>query len=422
MSSRGRSRITPIASANTACSTARATCASCSACWKKKASTISSRTRKPSTRWCWPIPSLGTRRRRLRVDSLHAKGAQGRRRGRTFLGHEGAQGALSRPPHGAERLRPDANATETASVRSRDVGGSGDGLRIRALRLSRRAVSPEEAQQEAEVRTQVGGVDHTSIEVEGNTMGLGVGNLVSLRPGPDGAESVPFWGEEDFAKQYLVVGASYSLSIDQHETGDVASSDEPFKARYQLLDSHTQFRPVRVTRKPRMPGRQTALVVGPGGRGDLDRQARARDGAVRLGPTRRAQREVVVLAACGARMGRGQVGRAAPPARRTRSNRGIPRRRSGSTHHHRRSLQQRQHAALRSASQPNPERHQEPQQQGRHGQQLQRTPLRRQEGPRRAAPAGREGHVDAGQARPDPARGREPRHRRRQRRNQLGEE
>ncbi len=30
-----------------------------------------------------------------------------------------------------------------------------------------------------------------------------------------------------------------------------------------MLDSHTQFRPARVTRKPHMPGRQTALVVGP---------------------------------------------------------------------------------------------------------------------------------------------------------------
>jgi len=124
---------------------------------------------------------------------------------------------------------------------------------------------PEDAQQEADVRTQAGSVDYTTIEVEGNTMGLGLGHLVSLQPGPDGAEAYPFWSEEDFGKQYLVVSATYSLSIDQLETGDVAGGDEPFKARYQLLDSHTQYRPSRVTRKPRMPGRQTALVVGPAG-------------------------------------------------------------------------------------------------------------------------------------------------------------
>ncbi len=121
----------------------------------------------------------------------------------------------------------------------------------------------EEAQQDATVRSQVGRVESTVVEVEGNTMGLGLGNLVSLRPGPEGADGEPFWSEEDFGKQYLVVGASYRLSVDQYETGDVTFSDEPFKATYQLLDSHTQFRPARVTRKPHMPGRQTALVVGP---------------------------------------------------------------------------------------------------------------------------------------------------------------
>ena len=124
---------------------------------------------------------------------------------------------------------------------------------------------PEEAQQEATARTRVARVVHIGIDVEGNTMGLGLGNLVSLRPGPDTVDGEPFWGEKDFDKQYLVVGASYSLSIDQYETGDVAFSDEPFKASYRLLDSHTQFRPQRRTPKPRMAGPQTALVVGPAG-------------------------------------------------------------------------------------------------------------------------------------------------------------
>jgi len=127
--------------------------------------------------------------------------------------------------------------------------------------------NPEEAQQETTVRSQARRVLHTSIEVEGNTMGVGLGNLLALRPGQlmsDDGDSIPFWSEADFDKQYLVVGASYSLSVNQHETGDVAA-DEPFKARYQLLDSQVEFRPSRVTPKPRMPGRQTALVVGPAG-------------------------------------------------------------------------------------------------------------------------------------------------------------
>src|SRR6202142_3774591 len=123
----------------------------------------------------------------------------------------------------------------------------------------------KEAQQEALVRTQAAKVHHTTIEVEGNTMGVGVGNLVSLRSGLAGGEFSPFWHEEDWGKQYLVTAAAYGLSVDQYETGDVAKNDEPFKAKYQLLDSHTQFQPQRTARKPQMRGPQTALVVGPPG-------------------------------------------------------------------------------------------------------------------------------------------------------------
>ena len=71
--------------------------------------------------------------------------------------------------------------------------------------------------------------------------------------------------DEDFSKQYLIVGASYSLSIDQYETGDVAKTDQPYRARSWLLDSQTQFRPARRERKPVMHGPQTAVVVGPPG-------------------------------------------------------------------------------------------------------------------------------------------------------------
>ena len=98
-----------------------------------------------------------------------------------FLGHEGAQGAVSRPTHGIERIRPHADPPEAAQF------GKGP----RKISLTAHPYEhydypgglsdPEEAQQEAEMRTQVGGVEHTLIEVEGNTMGLGVGNLVSLR-------------------------------------------------------------------------------------------------------------------------------------------------------------------------------------------------------------------------------------------------
>jgi type VI secretion system secreted protein VgrG len=123
-----------------------------------------------------------------------------------------------------------------------------------------------EAENEARVRQEGDYVANTVIEVEGNTMGLGVGNLVKLRkPLELGGDLNPFWDEADFDKQYVITSASYSISINQYETGDVADADEPFKATYTLLDSQLPFHPPRTAGKPRMDGPQTALVVGPAG-------------------------------------------------------------------------------------------------------------------------------------------------------------
>jgi len=127
--------------------------------------------------------------------------------------------------------------------------------------------NPDEAQREAALRTERRQASTLTVEAEGNTMGLGAGDLVSLRRGAEGSEGVldPFWKEADWDSQYLIVKASYSLSINQFETGEVADSDEPFRARYQLIDSKIPFRPERTAIKPEMPGPQTALVVGPAG-------------------------------------------------------------------------------------------------------------------------------------------------------------
>ncbi|HEX7508980.1 MAG TPA: type VI secretion system tip protein TssI/VgrG [Polyangia bacterium] len=123
-----------------------------------------------------------------------------------------------------------------------------------------------DAETEATVRVEGGHVGNTLIEVEGNTMGLGVGNLVTLKKPLSAADDLnPFWSDADFKKEYLITSATYSISINQYETGDVAASDEPFKATYMLLDSQSPFRPVRHAIKPRIEGPQTALVVGPSG-------------------------------------------------------------------------------------------------------------------------------------------------------------
>ena len=123
-----------------------------------------------------------------------------------------------------------------------------------------------DATEESLLRLQADVVANTMIEVEGNTMGLGVGDLVTLRkPLSISSDVNPFWTGDDFKKEYLITSATYTISVNQYETGDAADSDEPYQATYTLLDSHTQFRPQRTAVKPRIEGPQTALVVGPSG-------------------------------------------------------------------------------------------------------------------------------------------------------------
>jgi type VI secretion system secreted protein VgrG len=122
-----------------------------------------------------------------------------------------------------------------------------------------------EAEADAKVRLASDCVANTMIEVEGNTMGLGVGDLVTMAKALGEVDYNPFWSEADFSKKYLITSATYSISVNQYETGDVAPSDQPFRATYTLLDSRTEFRPRRRAFKPRIEGPQTAVVVGPAG-------------------------------------------------------------------------------------------------------------------------------------------------------------
>jgi len=121
-----------------------------------------------------------------------------------------------------------------------------------------------EANMDACIREQMDHVGNNVIQVEGNTLGLGVGDLVSLEKSAILLGDIsPFWSDGDFKKQYLITSATYSISINQAETGDTAGADEPFRATYTLLDSQTPFRPQRTAYKPRIEGPQTAIVVGP---------------------------------------------------------------------------------------------------------------------------------------------------------------
>lgn len=118
-----------------------------------------------------------------------------------------------------------------------------------------------QAKAEAKVRSEADRSANHLIEVEGNTMGVGVGDLVKLKPDAR-TLSNPFWGIDDIKAEYMVTAATYSFTINQHEAGDPGVEDEPFRARYTLMDARQQYRPLRTARKPRIEGPQTAVVVG----------------------------------------------------------------------------------------------------------------------------------------------------------------
>jgi type VI secretion system secreted protein VgrG len=116
---------------------------------------------------------------------------------------------------------------------------------------------------DAKVRMEIETAANTVVEVEGNTVGLGVGDMVSIDTVPDqetGESYNPFWATLDLKKKHLITEATYSMSINEHESGDAAEG-EPFTVTYTLLDGDLRFRPPRTAVKPRIEGPQTAVIV-----------------------------------------------------------------------------------------------------------------------------------------------------------------
>jgi type VI secretion system secreted protein VgrG len=89
----------------------------------------------------------------------------------------------------------------------------------------------------------------------GNVRGLGVGNLFDLVVPPPGASQ----------HEYLVDFASYDLRVGGYETKASANADNVFFVHFTVLDSKRQFRPERRFKPKKMPGPQTATVVGKSG-------------------------------------------------------------------------------------------------------------------------------------------------------------
>ena len=159
-------------------------------------------------------------------------------------------------------------------------------------------VQQPDGEQYAAVRIDELGTQFETAHAATNARGLTVGSLLTLEDHP----------RDDQNREYLIVGASYDLSFENYESLPEAGGTS-YQCAFVAMPSAQQFRPKRLTPKPFVQGPQTAVVVGPGGRGDLHRQVRPGEGAVPLGPARQEGREQLLLDPRVAAVGRQGLGR-----------------------------------------------------------------------------------------------------------------
>jgi len=89
----------------------------------------------------------------------------------------------------------------------------------------------------------------------GNVRGLGAGNIFDLVIPPPTASR----------HEYLVDYASYDLRVGGYESKANVDTDNVFFMQFTVLDSQRQYRPERRFKPKKMPGPQTATVVGKSG-------------------------------------------------------------------------------------------------------------------------------------------------------------
>lgn len=91
--------------------------------------------------------------------------------------------------------------------------------------------------------------EHDRVHLDGNIHALGAGDLFTLEGHP----------REDQNRKYLIVAASYALTLDPGAGAD------PFSSHLEVMPAAEPFRAACVTRRGHMPGPQTAIVVGKSG-------------------------------------------------------------------------------------------------------------------------------------------------------------
>ncbi len=105
----------------------------------------------------------------------------------------------------------------------------------------------------ARLRLEELNAQHESARGSTNVQGIGVGALFELTEHPRAEQN----------RQYLITSARYHLDGGGFESGD--DSGAGYSASIMSVPVTVPFRSERVSARPRVPGPQTALVVGPSG-------------------------------------------------------------------------------------------------------------------------------------------------------------
>jgi type VI secretion system secreted protein VgrG len=106
----------------------------------------------------------------------------------------------------------------------------------------------------SKIRLEAEQADDKRIETAGEVPRFFAGGLFTLKDHPHTPQN----------KEYLIVRASHQIITEQYRTGGGGSQDEAYTGTYDVLASDIPFRAPAMTRKPRIPGPQTAKVVGQG--------------------------------------------------------------------------------------------------------------------------------------------------------------
>lgn len=112
-----------------------------------------------------------------------------------------------------------------------------------------------EATTQAQVRLEELQANHEVAQGTTNARGLSVGGLFKLSNFP----------REDQNKEYLLVEVTYEIVVTGFESGSTQLEPPDLRLSFKAIDSHQPYRAPRLTRKPRVEGPQTAIVVGQAG-------------------------------------------------------------------------------------------------------------------------------------------------------------